>query len=334
MVPTVHLPVITVSEQKCFQRCPREHLYSYGLGVSPLVVAESLRASALVRKGLEAWWRAAHAGGPTETWLAAALAAIAPFDDNVFDRVRAEELVAGYHARWADEQLEVLGVGIDFALPLINPATGAPSKTFRLGDTITALIRRPSGQTWVVEHRTTSEELGQDGDYGRRLRLDAQVATFVLGARSLGNEVAGCLYDVIGRVKLQPYEPTAPESRKYKRDGTLYANQRERAETVEEYRARVREHIATNPERYFARGEVTRTAEDERDAAFDAWQTARAIADASRLRRAPRNEQACVRYGRTCAYFDVCTRDASLEDDSKYRKVGVAPRDADVERAA
>jgi hypothetical protein len=280
--PSIRLPIITVSEQKCFQRCPREHLYSYRLGVRPVVLPEALRFGALLRPCLDAWWRAAGAGAPREQWLAAALAEIAPEEDD-FDRGRVEELVRGYHARWANEELEVLKVDVAFETPLVNPATGASSRTFRLGDTIRALVRRPDGRVFVVQHRTTSEDIGPAADYWRRLRLDAQVSTYVVGARALGHDVAACLYDVVGRVKLVPYEATPLETRKYTKEGKLYANQRERAETAAEYRERVRAHVAANADRYFARCEVARTDEDERDAAFDLWQTVRAIADAGRL---------------------------------------------------
>ena len=322
---SLHLPVITVSEQKTFHRCQREHLYAYRLGVRPLPVLDPLRVSALVHAGVRAWWVAAGKNLPREEWLRAAHARIATFQEDPFDHVRAEELLTGYDARWSDPSINLLGVQVTFDMPLLNPATGAASRTYRAGGTISALIRTVDGAVYVVEHRTSSEDVSPGSDYWRRLRLDAKVSTLFAGARTLGHEVTGCLYDVIGRVRLQPYEATAPEARKYKKDGTLYANQRDQAETREEFRLRVREHIAANPERYFVRDVVARTDEDERDAAFDMWQTARSIADAERMQRFPRNDQACVRWGRTCPYFAVCSREASLDDVSLYRRSSDAP---------
>jgi CRISPR/Cas system-associated exonuclease Cas4 (RecB family) len=316
----VHLPMITVSEVKCFHRCQREHLISYRYGVRSIRRAGALHFGSGIHAGLEAWWNAAKGGLPREEWLFLALAAVSMALEDPFDVVRAGELLRGYHARWADQSLDVLGVEVEFAMPLVNPATDAPSKTFRVGGKIDALARTKDGTVYVIEHKSSSEDIGGGSDYWRRLRLDAQVSTYFAGARSLGHDVAGCIYDVIGKVKLQPYEPTPIESRKFKKDGTLYANQRIDAETVDEYRARVREHIAASPDRYFVRGIVARTEEDERDAAFDMWQTARAMADAERMQRFPRNDQACVRWGRTCEYFGVCTREASLDDETKFRR--------------
>ena len=322
---SLHLPVITVSEQKTFHRCPREHMYAYRLGVRPLPVLDPLRGSALVHAGLAAWWQSAQQNLPREEWLRAAHARIATFQEDPFDHVRAEELLTGYHARWTDPTLNLLGVQVTFDMPLLNPGTGAASRTYRVGGTIAALIRTTDGTVYVVEHKTSSEDIAPGSDYWRLLRLDSKVSTLFAGARSLGYEVAGALYDVVGRVRLQPYEATAPEARKYKKDGTLYANQRDEPETIEEFRLRVREHVAAHPERYFVRGVAVRTEEDDHDAAFDLWQTARAIADAERMQRFPRNDQACMRWGRRCPYFGVCSREASIDDVTLYRRTDGAP---------
>jgi hypothetical protein len=60
---------------------------------------------------------------------------------------------------------------------------------------------------------------------------------------------------------------------------------------------------------------------EESDAAFDAWQTARAIRDAELASCAPRNVAACERYHRLCSYFDVCTSSASLNDTARFELV-------------
>jgi hypothetical protein len=60
-----------------------------------------------------------------------------------YQLARAEALLFGYHARWIDdvEKYDVIAVESEFRAPLVNPATGAESKTFRLAASSTASCR-------------------------------------------------------------------------------------------------------------------------------------------------------------------------------------------------
>jgi len=307
-----HLPVITNSELRTFRRCAREHRLRYRLRRRPLRDADTLRFGSLFHVGLEAWWRADAA---PEARIAAALAAIEGLRDvDPYDRVDAEELILGYTARWGDGAPVVVGVEAQFVAPLVNPQTGAASKTYQLGGKLDVLFAYG-----FMEHKTTSEDIGLGGDYWQRVSaLDSQVSMYTVGARALGVE-GPCTYDVIRKVALRPKRATPVESRKYKTNGELYANKREHDETPDEYRERVREHIAENPERYYARGEIVRLDHDEAEHAADVWQTARAMREAELAERYPRNPDACMRFGRACEYFGVCSGQASIDDDTKFR---------------
>ncbi len=125
------LPLLTSSSMKTFRRCPREYQLSYVLWIRPVEDAESLRFGTLVHKGLEVWWQTVD--------LDKALDAVRQGAADEYERVRAEELMRGYHFRWKDEPLRVLHVEREFIAPLINPATGASSKTFALGGKIDAI---------------------------------------------------------------------------------------------------------------------------------------------------------------------------------------------------
>jgi hypothetical protein len=314
------LPVISNSEKRCFQACRRRHFFSYRLFKRPLLGTTPQRFGSLMKRGLGAWWLAAQAGADR---LAAALAAVQSEDFvEPLDRVRAEELLTAYDVRWADAAIEVLAVDAGFETAIVNPETGATSRTFALGGTINVLVRLGDGRVVIVEHKTSSEDIGAGSDYWKRLRLDSQVSDYFVGARSLGVDVAGCLYDILGKPKLQLLEATPVDKRQYKKDGTLYASQRDRDETLDEFRLRLRAHLADNLDRYYQRGVVSRLEEDERDAAFDTWQTAREIRDADRFNRHPRNPNACVQWGATCEFFAVCAREADLDDPTRYRTVG------------
>ena len=316
--PRTSLPLLSNSEKRCFQSCKRKHYIRYRLLKRPLLATAPQRFGSLVHRALEAWWLAAKAGEANRLDAAFEALRSTSFVDPI-DLVRAEEMLTIYDARWIDEAIEVLAVEVEFEAPIANPETGATSRTYALGGKIDAIARLADGRIVIVEHKTSSEDIGGGSDYWKRLRLDSQVSDYFVGARSLGFDVAGCLYDVLGKPKIQPFEATPVEKRQYKKDGSLYASQRDRDETLDEYRARLRAHITENVDRYYQRGIVVRLEEDERDAAFDTWQTAREIRDADRLERHPRNPNACVQWGTTCEFFAVCAREADLDDPTRYR---------------
>jgi hypothetical protein len=319
------LPLLTNSEMRTFRRCPREHHYSYRLGYRPVKRADALRFGSLIHTGLEVWWKT--------TDLDAALRAMKAEESDPFELAKAEAMLMGYHARWIAEPLDVLAVESQFECALTHPTTGQASTTARLGGKVDAVARTPDGKVWLVEHKSTSEDVEAGSGYWKRLRLDSQVATYFVGARSLGFDVAGCLYDVLKKVALKPYKATPPEDRKFKKDGTLYANQRTVDETPEEYRARILADIAERPSHYYVRATIVRSEDEEKEAAADAWMHAQAIHEAEVLGRHPKNVDSCLRFSRECDYFAACTGTASITDPLRYRKAKSAHEELDATAA-
>lgn len=247
--------------------------------------------------------------------------AMATATTDPFDLARAQAMIVGYDARWGGEQYEVIAVEAEFRAPLVNPESGAPSRTWTLGGKLDVLVRDPAGRTLIVEHKTASGDVGPGSDYLKRLRLDGQVSVYYAGATALGHTVDGCLYDVLVKPGQRPLKATPPESRKYTKDGRLYAAQRDRDETPDEYRARVMAAVAEDPNAYFLRADVVRLEDEMREAMADVWDLGRALRENELAGRFPRNPDACVRYGRTCEFFGVCTGEASLDDTSLFRRV-------------
>ncbi len=175
----------------------------------------------------------------------------------------------------------------------------------------------------IVEHKSSSEDVGPGSAYWRRLTLDGQVSTYFVGTRALGYEPVGVLYDVAKRPALRPLKATPVESRKYTAKGFLYANQRETDETPEQFADRLRNDIAENPEKYYQRGTVVRLEKEETAAAKDTWNLARWIREVqleADPEAWPRNPEACSPYGSTCEFMPVCLGEASVDDPSRYRK--------------
>lgn len=287
---------LTVSSARCFRLCPRKYKYRYVDGYVPVDTPEPLAVGQLLHTGLEGIW-----SGMPQTW---------PENADPYHVALVEALLDGYVARWG-MPADAVAVEAEFVAPLVNPDTGRPSQTWELAGKIDALAGP------IVEHKSTSEDISPGSNYWRRLRIDPQVSTYFVGARALGHDPAECMYDVIRKPAIRPLKATPLESRKYKKDGALYANQREHDETPEQYGQRVRDALAADPDKHYQRGTVVRLSDEERDAAHDMWQTAKAIRASELAGRWPRNPDACDRWGRYCLYFDACcaSEPAEVLDD-------------------
>lgn len=295
--------LLTSSRAKDARACRRKHQLRYVLGFVSAIEAVVLRFGTLIHKGLEAWWLAKQAGLPQEAWLDAALAATIGEADP-YDRARAQVLLTGYHFRWKDEPYEVLAVEARFETELVNPETGHPSRTWRLGGKIDVVVRDlRTGLVMLVEHKTSAEDISPGSDYYKRLRLDGQVSIYFEGGRALGYDVAACIYDVIGKPRHRPLEANS---------------RRAVAETPDEFRERLAAAVAEEPAKHFQRVEVVRLEQEMKDALLDVWQLGQQLREEQLAQRFPRNPDACTLYHRTCEYWPVCTGEASLDDTRLY----------------
>lgn len=320
--------VLTNSRMQTFRLCARLHEVKYNRGYRALTSSEALEFGTIIHAGLEAWWRA-HRAGYAALALSLAQAAIVEaaskaetIDEGL--QVKLELLMFGYDARWSASmgEFDVLEVEQVFEAPIIRP-TGRKARGLRLSGKLDALVRRRAdGTIWIVEHKSTSADLSPGSTYWARLRLDAQVSVYFDGAASLKHgPIAGCLYDVIKKPELRPYKATPLEARKFTASGRLYANQRAEDETPDEFKVRLIEAVTASPELYFQRQEVVRL-ESELDASRrDTFETAELIRLTGRRGWAPRSTAQCHAYGRTCELYDLCSGAASLDDETKFRKL-------------
>lgn len=342
--------ILTNSRLKAQRACSRLQHLRYEIGVQPIYDGDALKFGTLFHAGLEAWWKAWQL--PADERLAVALAALS-YEADPFERAKAEVMMFGYHLRWGAEPYDVIAVEAPFECALRNPQTGAASRTWRLAGKLDAIvIDRRDGLTRIVEHKTSSEDVSPGSEYWRRLRMDGQVSVYYEGARMLGHDVAGCVYDVAGKPAIRPgtvalvdgdgikivHDATGErvrtkDGKKWRQTGDTEAGYvlQSRPETPEEYRARLVELISENPGRFFQRGEVVRLDEEMREAMSDVWQIGQAVRENQLNRTWPRNPDACARFGRTCAFFSVCSGEASLDDTTKFTRLeNVHPELAEV----
>ena len=295
---------ITTSSTRTYRTCARLYKHRYVDLYSLIEKPEALRFGTLIHLGLNAWWEGVPMRQILDTLAAHAI--------DEMEAVKSQELLRGYNIRWQDspERGQVVKVEKEFCVPIKNPDTGHAMKSVKLRGKVDVRCK-----TKIVEHKTSSADISQGSPYWRRVALDTQVSNYLIG-----EGVTECMYDVIGKPKIRPFKATPDEKRKYKADGTLWKTQHERDEYPEEYRLRLRDHIADNPEKYYQRGTVIRLDKELLEAQYDLFQQAQMIRSSLRSGHYPRNSDSCMMYGRECEFFDACTGVSDLSEDARFMK--------------
>lgn len=312
--------ILTNSSLSTFRACPRKFQIQYEMGYRPVKEAEYLSFGKLMHRGIEVWSK--------DHKLKDAITAIYDMAEKTaildeFLVAKAHALMEGYHAKYWDEPYVMVAVEKQFFAPVLNPETARESQNFVNSGVLDGLLQKIGSKNYTLkEIKTTSENIEDPtSDYWLNLQIDSQVSHYYLGAEALGFPVETCLYDVCRRPALQPYKATPLDKRNYKKDGTLYASQRDRDETVEEFFQRIKLDIELFPNKYYARREVPRLKTDLEDYMEDEWQIAQTIRTFQKKGKFPRYTRSCISLYGTCPMFPVCTGRASLEDTTLYKKV-------------
>lgn len=299
--PAAARGLLTHSRLSCFRACPRKHYIRYELGIRPAETGFALRVGSAFHAALEASDKGFDPGAAIDQRL-----------DDDYDVAMVAAMFAGHQARYAGQRVEPVASELAFDIPLVNPDTGRSTPIFRLAGVIDRIVELPGGRLALMEYKTTSRDFAPGADYWLRLHMDQQLSIYIIAARWLGYEIDTILYDVTRRPAMRPLRATPEESRKYKKDGTLYASQRDRDETPEEYAARISGDIAFRPEYYFARIEIARLAQDIDACAAEIWQQQQTIRSMQHAGAWYRNPGACFAPF-ACEYLPICQRDDLAE---------------------
>jgi hypothetical protein len=291
-----------------FASCHRAFKFCYEDLKRPIKTSDALNFGTAMHQLLECYWLNAEAEFPNV--------------DDEYTAMTLKALFEGYRNRWEEydrNTYETICTERAFKAPLMNPETGGISKTFHLAGKIDALAKeKATGKVVIVEHKTTGQDIGPGSDYWRKLPIDGQVSGYYVGAEAIDYPASKCLYDVIRKPTIKPLKATPEDKRKYNKDGSLSKACRENDETPDEWYERLSADIASRPDYYYARIEISRSDNDLLEYLFDMWAVSREIADAQRMNRWSRNPQACSVYG-TCEYFGVCTGEQDIDDVTLFR---------------
>ena len=220
----------------------------------------------------------------------------------------ATAMMRGYAARYPEEEFEVVELEKVFQGPIVNPETGAASRSFVLSGKVDGIVRI-GNEYFVLEHKTASL---LDSSYLERLWTDFQITLYAYYVeQTLGLPITGILYNVLVKAKLQQSAGETEEEFEARRAELLAKSktgkssaQRRMPETDEEFQARLAEKYA-DPALFHR--EMLYLSRDRFDLLrSELWELTQAFLDARRRGVFYQNTSHCFQYNRPCPYFALC----------------------------
>jgi len=191
--------VSTYSMWNSFRNCRKQAELRYLQHLLPLERDRNLHYGSLIHDCLQLW----HTGRD----LAAVLALIDRLcpnrihDENQrLDAHLATAMMKAYASRYAAEDFEVVALEKTFEGPIVNPATGAASRSFVLAGKVDGIVRI-GDEHYLLENKTTSQ---LNSDYLERLWTDFQITIYAYYVeQTMGIPITGILYNILVKAKLQ-----------------------------------------------------------------------------------------------------------------------------------
>jgi hypothetical protein len=290
-----------------FRNCRKACEYRYVLGLTPREKDGNLKFGSLVHECLEKWHRDRDL--PAVLAFIDRLCADRYSDESVRkDWHVARAMVTGYAARYPKEEFTVVALEQIFEGPIVNPSTGAASRSFTLAGKVDGIVQI-GDHNYILEHKTAANI---DADYLERLWTDFQIAIYShYVEQSFGIPITGVIYNVLAKAKLQQskgetedeYNARRCELLAKSKTGKTTARRRE-PESDRDFQGRLLEKYA-DPQ-MFHRETLYLSRDRFEVLRAELWELTQAFLDARRRGIFYQNTSFCFNYHRPCAYFPVC----------------------------
>lgn len=335
---------LTNSEISCGAMCLRKMQLTYVAGLRPLDDAVPLRFGKAWHAALE---RRANGTDLEQNVMNIRVTYNTAFEHELDEARRnvlayeAETLVAMlrvYDWRWSDMDKEIVTIATEesFEVPIVNPATGAAAKIFTFAGRVDRRVKLADGRMALVECKTTSMDIAPDANYWLRLRVDDQLARYVLAMRHLKRPIDCVLWDAVRKPTIKPgnvplvdddgikivldkdgQRVRTKDGKKWRTTGDTEAGYvaQVRPETPKEWGDRVQAALGEEPDRWFRRQEIPCTDDDLAEAMANLWNSAQILHACDLNNRWPRNGGACIGFG-VCRFLPLCSMNWKPTDGS------------------
>jgi len=307
------LTPVTCSSLKTFKLCRKDYNLRFIRGLQGLEESEAQYLGTVAHEALERW----HGRGDADKNKV--VADIFNHIDAAFperelnerqkkDWHLARAMITAYMERYPSEDFVVVAIEKQFQCPVINPDTGAASRTFYMRGKVDALVTR-NGEYFLLEHKTAAVI---NGDYIERLPLDFQVTLYAHYLEQFMNiRIAGVIYNVIGKAKIQQsvgeteevFEARRADLIAKSKTGKSSAKQ-QMPESDEEFAARLAKKYREKD--MFHRSSLYIPRSQYEMLTAEIWELCQQLLIARRTNRWYMNTDVCFLYYRPCRFFPVC----------------------------
>ncbi len=324
---TPNLDAVTCSSLRNFRNCRKKYFFKHEQGLTPLMESEAQYLGKVIHNCLAIYY------APSDKSRADRIAEIfttidAAFPNrelNFIDRKNynhATAMMAAYVKHYADESFRVIAIEREFSAPLINPETGASSRTYYVRGKVDGIVEI-DGENFILEHKTASKI---DEAYIERLPLDWQTnlyAHFVQQATGL--KITGVVYNVLEKPRIrqsmgeteEKYAERYAELCAKSKNGKSSAK-RKLPESDEDYQARIIAEFESGDK--FYQRQMWLRADVVDQIVAEVWELGQQLVTARRVGAWYRNTDSCFNYNRQCAYWPICrSNDSSIVIDSDYK---------------
>ena len=305
--------ITTYSMWRSFRDCRMACKYRYFDNLSPLERPRTLVFGQLIHNGLEIWHHSRDL-----TLVLEVINSSYPrrsMADADGDMQRAEwhlatAMMSNYALCYPREDFRVVAQEKAFLHPILNPQTGAESRSFLLAGKVDGIVQMPDGKYYLLEHKTASQI---DGSYLERLWTDFQITLYAgYLEKTLGVRITGIIYNVLTKAKLRQgrgesedeYKARCAELIAKSKTGKTSAR-RKLPESDEDFQARLAEKYAEPGVFHREMLFLSRSRFDELQS--ELWELSQSLLDARRRDAWYRNTSQCFQFGRPCAYWPICS---------------------------
>lgn len=304
--------ITTYSFWNLFRNCRKACEWRYVKELVPINRNHNLSFGSLMHSCLETW----HGGSGLDVVLDLIDRSLPNRSQDELEKSDwhlARAMMMGYAERYPAEDFEIVALEKTFEGRIINPATGASSRSLQIAGKVDGIVRI-GWDYYILEHKTASQ---LDADYLERLWTDTQITLYChYVEQTLGIKIAGVIYNVLVKAKLQQskgeteaeFEVRRAELLAKSKTGKTTAT-RKMPESDTDFQSRL---LAKYSEPEMFHREMLYLSRDQFDSMkSDLWELTQQFLDSRRRRVFYRNTSFCFQYHRACSYFPLCRANGS-----------------------